>query len=63
MVQGSWVSGLEFGNSPLACPHGLHVEFDLFAGKEGSLSKVLSGNRYVLYWDEMGDSKFLEKYI
>lgn len=61
MVQGSWVSGLEFGNSCLVFPHSLHVEFDLFTVKEGNLSKVLLGNRYVLHWDEMEDSKFLEK--
>lgn len=63
MVQGSWVSGLEFGNSHLAFPHSLHVEFQLLTGKEGYLSKVLLGSRYVLHWDEIEDSKFLKKYI
>lgn len=63
MVQGSWVSGLEFGNSCLPFPHSLHVECDLFTAKERNLSKVLLGSRYMLHWDETEDSKFLEKYI
>lgn len=59
----SWVSGLEFGNSHLTFPGSLHVEFHLLTGKQGNLSKVLLGNRYVHHWDEIEDSKFLEKYI
>lgn len=29
------------------------------AGREGSQSKVVLGNRYVLYWGKIKDSKFL----
>lgn len=47
MVQGGWVSGLEFAGSHLAFPHSLPVEFDLFTGKEGNLSKALLRNRSV----------------
>lgn len=62
-MQGSWVGGLEFGNSQLALHDNPHVEFHLVTGKEWNQSKVVLGNRYVLHWDEIKDSKFLGKNI
>ena len=63
-MRGRWVGGLEFGNSQLAFPHDSpHVELHLVTGKEGNQSKVVLGNRHVLHWDEIKDSKFLEKNI
>lgn len=62
VVWGSWVSGLELGSSQLVFRRDSpHPEFQLVTKKEGNQSKVVLGNRYVLHWDEIKDSKFLGK--
>lgn len=62
VVWGSWVSRLELGNSQLvfACDSP-HAEFHVVTRKERNQSKIVLGNRYVLHWDEIKDSKLLEK--